>query len=141
MTLRAFTSEQLLQDIESLLPRAFPTTTRGQYKGRGLDWASADLYEEKGSLVLEVDLPGLSEGDVLVEYKNKLLSIRASRDLSKRSGVKMSERRDIKLDRSFKVPDYIDESKIEAEISNGVLKVVMPKNEKVMSKKITVKSG
>tara|TARA_A100001011_G_C14270193_1_gene826655 strand:+ start:398 stop:823 length:426 start_codon:yes stop_codon:yes gene_type:complete len=141
MIQRTYTSEQLLRDFESLLPRAFLTTTRGQYKGQGLDWASADLYEEEEGLVLEIDLPGLSEGDVTVEYKDGLLSIRAARELTKKPGLKTSERRDIRLDRSFKVPSYIEESKIEAQMSNGVLRVTMPKTEKVASKRIDVKSG
>jgi HSP20 family molecular chaperone IbpA len=43
--------------------------------------------------------------------------------------------------RQFTLSEEVDQGKIEAELKDGVLRLHLPKSEKVMPKKITVKSA
>jgi HSP20 family protein len=107
---------------------------------RGVDWAPVDIVEDKTSYTLQADLPGLSSDDIAIEAKEGLLIIKAVRKLAKADGTTTSERREIRLERQFKLPAGILEDKITATIENGVLAVVLPKAKKQNSKKIKVTS-
>jgi HSP20 family protein len=43
--------------------------------------------------------------------------------------------------RQFTVSDAVDQSRINAELKNGVLRLVLPKAEKAVPRKIVVKGG
>lgn len=43
--------------------------------------------------------------------------------------------------RSFRVTDSVDASKIAGSMSNGVLKLILPKHEKAIPKKIPITEG
>jgi HSP20 family protein len=97
---------------------------------------SADLYETENEYTICVDLPGMEEKDIDVVYQNNTLTIRGSHEEKKEESKKQyyrSERRTGSFQRSFALPDGIDESKIEAEFKNGVLNVHLPKTKSSIS--------
>lgn len=99
-----------------------------------------DIYEEDGNYHIEVDIPGFDKKDISVEVKDGYLTISAVKNNevedkdSKRNYIRR-ERVYGKYERSFYVGD-LDEDKINAEFSNGMLKIVVPKKEKQENKKI-----
>jgi HSP20 family protein len=91
-----------------------------------------DIYEDKDNLYIAMELPGLVRDDVNVSVdKENLLKIKG---MKKQKEIKANEqnirqeRTYGEFERSFKLKSTIDSDKIEAEMSDGVLKIVLPKH-------------
>jgi len=107
---------------------------------------SVDIWEDKNSYVLEAELPGYSEKDVDVHIDKHVLKISSlcEAETEKKSDKNepnylIRERSCSGFERSFTLPEGIDESNIEAEFKHGVLTITMPKSPEQQPKKIDVK--
>jgi HSP20 family protein len=101
--------------------------------GRGQGGALApdlDVHESADAITVEAELPGVEEKDVTVTLSNGVLTIKGekrSEREEKSEGYHLSERSFGSFQRSLRLPDTIDESKIEARFDKGVLKVTAAK--------------
>lgn len=89
-----------------------------------------DVFEKNDGYEITAELPGMNAGDIEVKFANGALTIKGEKKEEKeeeKKGYHVSERRHGAFQRTFRVPDGIDEDKIEARYENGVLKVVLPK--------------
>lgn len=103
--------------------------------------APVDIVEKSDELVLFVDVPGAKADTIDVDYELGTLSIhatveprqdgRGTRYLVREYGVG-------DFDRSFQVGDGIDAENIQAEYSDGVLTVRLPKADAIKPRKIAV---
>lgn len=101
-----------------------------------------DLKETDTSYVVEADLPGIAKEDVDIDYKNNYLTIKAKREEKveeKKENYVRKERKYGEFKRMFYV-DNVDEEKIKASFTDGVLKVELPKTEKakIETKRIVI---
>ncbi len=98
-----------------------------------------DIYEVNGAYNLELDMPGFTKDDINIEYNKGTLTISAERnDEKEEKDDKKYIRRERfygKLSRSFYLGE-IDEEAIKAEFKDGTLKVIAPKKNENISKKI-----
>lgn len=106
---------------------------------------AVDLVEKENSCELSVELPGLDEKDVRLSLKDGVLTLsgeKKEQTEEKKHGYHFSERRFGSFRRSFRLPDDIDQDKIEASFKKGVLTVTLPKNPEAAKgeKKIEVKT-
>jgi HSP20 family protein len=94
-------------------------------------WVPAtDLVETKDHLVLRADLPGVSEEDVSVEIKDRMLTISGERKdehNEENEGYYRFERVHGQFARSLAIPDGIDPEQVDASFDRGVLEVRIPK--------------
>ena len=99
-----------------------------------------DIYESKDEIVLIADVPGVSEESLDITLEKNILTINAYVDESAPEGFKRiySEYESGDYRRSFKLSDEIDQTKIKAVVSNGELRLVLPKAEPEKAKKIQV---
>lgn len=93
-----------------------------------------DIKETENNYVLEVDLPGFDKKDINMELENGYLSISAKREHKveendKKDNFIRRERSFGQFSRSFYVGD-IKEEDISAKLENGILTVLLPKEEK-----------
>ena len=101
-----------------------------------------DVCETEKELMILADMPGVKSDGVDIELKDGVLSIEGKVPLEPSAGENLlSEYTKGSYFRSFRVTDSVDAGKIAASISNGVLKVTLPKHEKAMPKKIPVTVG
>lgn len=102
---------------------------------------SVDVYEDEKAYYVEAELPGYTEDEVNVHVEKHVLHISSEKVNEKKENKKflVRERGYVKFDRSFTLPEGINESGIEAEFSNGILKVTLPKTPIEQPKKIEVK--
>lgn len=105
-------------------------------------WApSVDIYETENELVLTAELPGIKEDDIEIKLEDNTLAIRGDRNFEKETkeeNYHRIERSYGSFFRSFTLPAYIDQEKIEAEHENGILRIAMPKKQESKSRKVRV---
>jgi HSP20 family protein len=92
-----------------------------------------DVYENQDEVLLFLDVPGVAAGGVEVELDKEELRIRARRQDDAPTGPD--------YERAFRVSPGIDGSKVEAELTNGVLRVRLPKADALRPRKIQVKAS
>ena len=108
------------------------------------DWAPAvDIKEEDTQYKIIADIPGVNPDDIEVKMEDAVLSIkgeRQSESSENREGYKRVERVRGSFLRRFSMPDTVDADGITARSKDGVLEVVIPKQAKVLPKRIKVES-
>ena len=114
------------------------------HTGHG-DWVPAvDIRETEGELTFSVELPGLRPEDVEVTAVEGILSIHGVRSAVRSEGEQeryhLVERSYGSFLRRFNLPQGVDADKIEAEVTEGVLHVRIPRLALPEPKRIQVKA-
>jgi HSP20 family protein len=103
-----------------------------------------DIVEDEKEYLIKAELPEVKKEDAKVTVQDDVLTIAGERKYEKEEKGKKYhrvERAYGSFERSFTLPEDADASKITAEFKDGVLKVHLPKSEKVKPKSIEVKVG
>ena len=119
------------------------STQGGELTREGVYFTPAvDVCETEKELTIFADMPGVKTDGVDVELKEGVLSIQGKVPEAPQTGENLlTEYRKGSYFRSFPVTESVDASKIAASLSNGVLKVILPKHEKAMPRKIPITAG
>jgi HSP20 family protein len=109
----------------------------------GGGWPAINLYDEGTKLVLDAEVPGLSEKDIQLSLNQNILSISGERRVGapKDYAVHRQERRAIRFARSFSLPCKVDTEKVAAQVKDGVLTVSMEKAKEAQPRQITIKAS
>lgn len=102
---------------------------------------SVDIYEDENNLVLTAEVPGLEEKDIEIKIEDSTLTLKGERKFEKEvkeENFHRIERSYGSFYRSFTLPHYIDQDKIEAEHENGILKITMPKKPELKPRKVKI---
>lgn len=113
----------------------------------GSNLPSVNLKETDDHLEVELAAPGLKKEDFKVEVENNMLVISSEKQEEKenkrdREGYIRKEFNYQSFYRSFMLPEYIDEERIEADYTDGVLHVIIPKREggeRMQTKRIDIR--
>jgi HSP20 family protein len=102
-----------------------------------------DIHETKDALYIVADMPGADEKTVDVELEKNVLKISGRVDVPEVKGRNLiySEYEVGDYERVFSLSDEINQEKINATVKNGVLRLELPKAEKVKPKKIEIKAA
>jgi HSP20 family protein len=103
-----------------------------------------DVWETDSELVYAFDLPGIPEDKIQIEVHDDTLSVSGERvKETKEQGDRYFrfERRYGSFARAVGLPAGIDESKISASYTNGVLEVRVPKPEEAKPHRIQLGAG
>ena len=101
-----------------------------------------DIYETDQEIVLKMELPEMKSDDVRLTLENNVLTIRGERKFEAKvehENYHRVERHYGQFLRSFALPSFIEGKKILAEFKEGVLTVMMPKNESATPRHIELK--
>jgi HSP20 family protein len=117
----------------------------GEEAGWGLrTWTPAvDIYDTDDALVLKAELPGVSKDDVSIEIYNNTLILRGERKHEaevKEGDYYRAERAYGTFQRSFVLPTMVDQDKVQATYTDGVLELRLPKSEAAKPKRIAISS-
>ncbi|MHA1440049.1 MAG: Hsp20/alpha crystallin family protein [Promethearchaeota archaeon] len=105
----------------------------------------ANITEDDKKYQITAELPGLEKGDLEITINEDTLEIKGERkeehEEKDEKGYLRKEYSSSSYYRSFKLPENIDEDKIDATFDKGVLKLTMPKKEieEKEKKKISIK--
>ncbi|MBF9236217.1 Hsp20/alpha crystallin family protein [Hymenobacter sp. BT683] len=119
------------QSFSTMLDRFFQDSIAG--RGRVSAFSpQVDAYETEKGYEIEVSLPGLKREDIKVDFQQGRLTISGERQFQ-------NERKDRRyhivessygtFQRSFQLPDTVEPRQIQANFEDGVLRVVVPKDE------------
>lgn len=103
-----------------------------------------DIHEDKEAIYVLAELPGVKPEEVQLHVENNILTLTGERKFEKdenREGYRRVERSYGTFTRSFALPSSVAGDQVQAELTNGVLTVKIPKKAEVQPKRIEVKSG
>jgi len=102
-----------------------------------------DIYETKDAIVLLADMPGVDEKTVDITLEKNALTVKGVVEPStvKDHSIAYAEYDTGDYERAFTISDAVDRDRIEAAVSNGVLRVTLYKAEPVKARKIAIKAA
>lgn len=103
---------------------------------------AVDVYEEKGNVVFEMNLPGIDPKEIEVSFQNGYLKIAGKREEEKETKEKNYFFKEIKrgtFERKVELPGRVITDKAEAIFKNGMLKIVVPKLLEELPGKVNIK--
>lgn len=123
------------REMDDLLKGFGPFLGRMPMAGRPPEEAyeflpSADVVEREKEYLVKIDLPDVRKEDVKVLFEGGVLTIKGERKVEKEvkgEKVHRTERFYGTFERSFALPDDVDEKSIRAEVRHGVLIVTLPR--------------
>jgi HSP20 family protein len=98
-----------------------------------------DIFETGDGLVVKADLPGVAKEDLDVRVENNLLTIRGKPSHVAPGDPLYREYGLVNFFRQFELNEKVDQSKISAELTHGVLTLTLPKAEEAKPRRIDVK--
>jgi HSP20 family protein len=128
--------------LNALLDEAFTGWPVGNGVATSAWLPSVDVFEDKESLKIVAELPGLKPEDVKITLENSTLTLRGEKKQvaeEKTERVHRYERSYGSFERSFSLPNTVDADKVAASFENGVLTITLPKAEKAKPREIAVK--
>jgi HSP20 family protein len=134
--------EALRREVDRLFDMVHPADWRLPLIGssgfevrlpRWTDWQIApaiNMIETEEAFTITAELPGMVESDVEVKATSEMLTIRGEKSKKREvdeGDYHLSERRFGKFQRSFRLPEGVSIDKIDANMTNGILTVTLPK--------------
>jgi HSP20 family protein len=90
-----------------------------------------DVKETDKEIIIAAELPGTNEKDISLTLQNGVLTIQGEKTVEydeEKENYRVMERSYGSFQRSLRLPDTVDEDKVEARFENGVLKLSLPKH-------------
>jgi HSP20 family protein len=107
-------------------------------------WAPpVDVAEDGDKIVVKIEVPGIGEKDLKVNFEDGLLTVSGERQFERKEdrNYHRIERTYGSFLRTFTLPRSVDASAISASYTNGVLELEIPKREDAKPRQITINVG
>ena len=127
------------REFDTLLSQFFAPSSVFETSTRSAP--SVDLAETENEVLVNAELPGLTEKDIEVTLDNGILSIKGEKtqaEEDKKVHFHHVERRYGAFHRQVKLPAAVDGNAVGAKFENGVLTITLPKSEEAKPKRIEV---
>jgi HSP20 family protein len=130
----------MFEDMDKLTREMWDTWSPFTYGSRLVP--HTDMYEEKDTLVMKTELPGINKEEVDITLEGDRLTIRAEKkeEVTEDATHHTNERYYGQYFRSVTLPFPVKEKGVSATFENGVLELRLPKAEEVKAKKIEIKA-
>ena len=136
-----------LEDMRRDMDRLFDEFTKPARRRRiwpkseGLVIPSIDLYDRKTDIVVKIELPGVRREDIDLTITKDTLTLKG--EIKKDDDVQeedysISERIFGSFSRTIALPFEVESEKAQATMNNGVLEIVIPKQEEARPKEIKI---
>lgn len=103
---------------------------------------SIDISETDDQFLIVAELPGMKKEDINIDLENGRLSISGERTFKNQDNGKTYHRVETQygsFNRSFQLPDYVDEDSINANYNDGLLNITINKAENKVKRQIEIK--
>jgi HSP20 family protein len=136
------TIDQLHRHIDHVFDdQAFVGASR-ERGWRRATWPAVNVVETKEAFVYRAEVPGLGEGDVVVQVEDDALLLRGERKSDAPQGyeVHLRERAPTAFARKLPLPGRVDAGGVTATMKDGVLTVTLPKAKDTLPRQVAVKA-
>ena len=103
-----------------------------------------EVKETREGYQFRADLPGIKEKDLEISMTGNRLTVSGHREAEKRDESDryyLYERSYGSFSRSFTLPDGVDNTKVAADLKDGVLTMLVPRRPETQPRKINVRSN
>ena len=109
--------------------------------GAARGWhAVVAMWDDADRVFVELELPGVSKDDIDVTVHNGMVRVSGERKLPEGNrNYWVNDRVYGPFDRAINLPEDVDADSIDAELSDGVLRITLSKKPEAQPKKIAVK--
>jgi HSP20 family protein len=119
--------------------------SRGREDEAAAAWAPpVDIAETPEALTFTVELPGFKQEDLALRVENGVLTLEGERKFEAETierNYHRVERAYGKFVRGFTLPSNVDPEKIQANLTDGILQIALPKKDEAKSKMIPISAG
>jgi HSP20 family protein len=104
---------------------------------------ATDIFENDTAITVLADMPGVKAHELTIDLRDSVLTLtgRVTAPEAPSEADVLREYCTGTFFRQFTLSEAIDQSKIDAKLTEGVLRLALPKVEKAKPRQITVKSG
>ena len=109
---------------------------------RGRTIPAVNISENDKDFIVEVAAPGMKKSDFNINLERNVLSISTEMKNETKEEGKQFTRKEFSyqsFQRSFTLPESVDQDKIEAKYEDGVLRIILHKKEEMVSKPKEIK--
>lgn len=129
--------------LSDLFDDIFGNTNKDSMKQKSYECApSTNILEKAEGFELQMAVPGVNKKDIKIDLEKNILSISSEKSADDKEEAVKYSRREFSYGtfcRQFNLPDTIDSEKISAEVTDGILSVMLPRKEKTkISKEIKI---
>jgi len=127
-------------DIQKVDKGTVPAVPEQTYPGP-VYTPAVDIFESDDSISLLADMPGVKAQDLKIDLRESVLTLsgRVATDESAAESPVLRESAPGTYFRQFTLSEHIDQAKIDAQLTDGVLRLELPKQERAKPRQITVK--
>ena len=103
---------------------------------------AVDIFENDRSITVLADMPGVKTGDLSIDLRDNVLTLNGAVKGTRGPGD-TDVLREIETGtffRQFTLSEAVDQSKIDAKLVDGVLRLELPKVERAQPRQITVRT-
>ena len=101
-----------------------------------------EMRESDSAITIIFEIPGIKKEDIHLDLRNGILRLRGERkapELKKDEDCYCSELGYGTFERSFRLPDYVEDGSVKAKHSDGLLEIIIGKKEGKKRKALEIK--
>lgn len=136
-------NQTIFPALTNMLDEVFGSETLDQVSNKSFWMPPANIKEEDHQFVIELSIPGFNKEDFEISLENQNLTISSKKEFVKEKTASNFTRREFafkNFTRKFTLPKNVDTDKINANYTNGILSLTIPKAENSkITKKIEIK--
>ena len=130
-----FSLQNRLNDLLDALPFDTAPNLEGEWR------PPVDIYENENEVIITAEIPGMVREQINVHVDNNILKIEGEKKApfnNKGENIYRLECPYGKFKRVFNLSNSIDKNKITANYNEGILKIILPKDNTTKQKKIEI---
>jgi HSP20 family protein len=136
----------LIRRTPTIFERFFDDINRSpsDLNGQNLSPLALDVRETETSYIITSDVPGIATEDIDIRLHDNVLTINAEMNYAheeEQGRVLLQERRFGKFSRTLRFPINVNNEAVDADYSNGVLTIIVPKAEEAQPRRIVIKNA
>lgn len=136
-----FWNMELLREMDRLRKEVDTLFSNYRQSSASITYPLVNVYDSKDEVTVTAELPGLTKDRVNITFADGVLTLSGKLEpltgAAKMTSVRQ-ERSVGAFEKNIRIPVKVEQNKINASFSNGILTIYMPKSEEAKPKAITI---